>query len=84
MVRIKPDPEEIDIKPFPASSRQKARPGTGKGEKWSGEDRRALFVYVEKHGAGNWTAAAASVPGKTTKQVHSPAVEFYGIMRLTR
>jgi hypothetical protein len=37
--------------------------------KWSGQDRRLLFVYLEKYGAGNWTAAANFVPGKTSKQV---------------
>jgi hypothetical protein len=72
MVRAKPKPEELDIKPFSQNSKTQDTKGAGRGEKWSGEDRRALFIYVERHGAGNWTAAAESVPGKSAKQVHCP------------
>jgi hypothetical protein len=72
MVRTKPNPEELDIKPFPKISKPQEMKGTAGGGKWTGEDRRALFIYVERHGAGNWTAAAESVPGKSAKQVHSP------------
>jgi hypothetical protein len=69
MVRTKAKFEELDIKPFPKTSKPQDTKGAGRGEKWSGEDRRALFIYVEKYGAGNWTFAAMSVPGKTAKQV---------------
>jgi hypothetical protein len=64
MVRAKPKPEELDIKPFSQNSKTQDTKGAGRGEKWSGEDRKALFNYVERQGAGNWTAAAASVPGR--------------------
>lgn len=84
MVRTKPDPEEIDMKPFSQLSKQQGMKGTGRGEKWTGEDRRALFMYVERHGAGNWIAAAASVPGKTAKQVRSHASDLCSVVRLTR
>jgi hypothetical protein len=69
MVRTKAKFEELDIKPFSQNSKTQDTKGAGRGEKWSGEDRKALFNYVERQGAGNWTAAAASVPGKTAKQV---------------
>jgi hypothetical protein len=43
-----------------------------------------LFIYVEKYGAGNWTAAATSVPGKTAKQVRSYSLKFYWMIWLMR
>ena len=67
MVRTKSDSSDIvidEIKPSITSKSAK-----GNGAKWLGEDRRLLFVYVEKYGAGDWTAAANFVPGKTSKQV---------------
>ena len=84
MVRTKERSEDLDIKPFSKKSKPQEMRGTDRGEKWTGEDRRALFIYVEKHGSGNWTAAAASVPGKTAKQVRSHALAFCGVLRLTR
>lgn len=70
------------MKPFSHISKKDSKgTGIGKGEKWAGEDRRALFLYVEKNGAGNWTAAATSVPGKSAKQVrplfHAPLYNFH-------
>jgi len=63
MARIEPSKSSnLDIKPF-------AKEAKGSGAKWSAEDRRLLFMYVERCGAGNWTAAALGVPGKTAKQV---------------
>jgi len=71
MVRTNSKPEELDIKPFHKTSKTQEPKGTA-GGKWTGEDRRALFIYVEKYGIGNWTSAAVSVPGKSAKQVRSP------------
>lgn len=79
-VRTKQRSEDLDIKPFSQDFKPQEMRGTGKGDKWTGEDRKALFMYVERHGAGNWTAAAASVPGKTAKQVRSHALDFCGTM----
>ena len=84
MVRTKQRSEDLDIKPFSQDFKPQEMRGTGRGEKWTGEDRRALFMYVERHGAGNWTAAAASVPGKTAKQIRSHASDYCGVLRLTR
>jgi hypothetical protein len=69
MVQTKAKFEELDIKPFSQNSKTQDTKGAGRGEKLSGEDRRALFIYIEKYGAGNWTSAAMSVPGRTAKQV---------------
>jgi hypothetical protein len=69
MVRTETKSEELDIKPFSNTSRPQEMKGTAGGGKWTGEDRKALFIYVEKYGAGNWTAAAGSIPWKTAKQV---------------
>ena len=67
MVRTKSTSSDIEIDEIKPSTTSKT--AKGNGAKWSGEDRRLLFIYVEKYGAGNWTAAASFVPGKTSKQV---------------
>jgi hypothetical protein len=83
MVRTKAKSEQLDFKPFSKTTKPQEPKGTGRGEKWTGEDRRALFLYVEKYGAGNWTAAAASVSGKTAKQVRPYSLNFYRMIWLT-
>jgi hypothetical protein len=86
MVRTKVKSEELDIKPFSKTTKppEMKVTGTGRGEKWTGEDRRALFISVEKYGAGNWTATALSVPGKTAKQVRPYSLKFYWMIWLMR
>jgi hypothetical protein len=81
MVRTQSTPSDFDIDDIKPSTTTKTVKGNG--AKWSGEDRRLLFVYVEKYGAGNWTAAANLVPGKTSKQVRVDVLSGFWRQRLT-
>lgn len=69
---------DIDIKPTFKNLGSKHPGGKANGV-WTGNERKLLFDYVEKNGAGNWTAAAVGVPGKTAKQVRCRS--FYLLIR---
>jgi hypothetical protein len=83
MVRTKSSSSDIDIDIDDIKPSTTSKTAKGNGAKWSGEDRRLLFVYVEKYGAGNWTAAANLVPGKTSKQVRVDVLSGFWRQRLT-